>query len=267
MLLAVTDTETTGTGETDQVVELAIAVVRPADPESPGPIYESERRQWSTLICPTVPVALEARAVHHLGPEELDGAPTFKDFLADNKGLWGLRDLNHDEPVLVAHNAAFDLQMLRQSCLAADADPSEVLPWRSICTWRCAQTIYPDAPKHGNQVLRYYLDLDDRYGPLGTDLPPHRALPDAVVTSWLVSDMLTRHSAEELIAMTEAPILQKVCRMPKHVGKTWEEVSKVDPSYMRWMLSQGPLIILPGGNKTGFDDDTIYTLKFHLGLL
>ncbi len=265
MLLAVTDTETTGVGETDQVVEVAVVVINPGDPGSPGP--SSEGGKFQTLICPTIPVSVEARAVHHLGPEDLEDAPTFREFVTQKNGLWGLRGFHDDEPVLVAHNAAFDLQMLRQSCLAADVDPSEVIPWRNICTWRCAQTVYPDAPKHGNQVLRYYLNLDDRYGPLGTDLPPHRALPDAVVTSWLLSDMLEKHSAEELIAMTEAPILQKFCRMPKHAGKTWEEVARVDRSYMTWMLSQGPLVVLPGGNKTGFDEDTVHTLKFHLGML
>lgn len=61
-------------------------------------------------------------------------------------------------------------------------------------------------------------------------------------------------------------MLQVTCFMPKHRGKTWAEVARIDRAYMLWMLDQGPLI-QKGNQKVGFDADTIHTLKYNLGLL
>lgn len=266
MLLAVTDTETTGNGETDQVVELAVVHINPGDPGSPGP-SSSHGHGYHSLACPTVPVSLEARAVHHLGPEELEDAPSFREMMDSYQ--WPFRKGGPDEVVLVAHNAEYDTRLLTQTVMAYGEEPSEYLPARYICTWRCAQHLYPDSPKHGNQVLRYYLDLDNRYGPIVSDLPPHRAMPDAEVTAWLLSEMLTQRSAEDLIILTQQPILHKVCRMPAHAGKLWADLAETHDgrSYMQWVLRQGPKRKLPSGAETGFDEDMIYTMQHHLGLL
>lgn len=268
MRMAVMDTETTGIDELDQVIEVAGISVR--QPGYVGIKSSREDGRWSTLIKPTVPVTIGARATHHITDGEL----------AHGESLWSaivdlaeqLEPDDHDDVVFVAHNAEFDLRMIRQTCEAADVDPADVLPDQHICTWICAKHLYPDSPGHSNQVLRYYLGLDTLYPEMSLQLlapgmAVHRAPADALVTSRLLMEMLRMRTVEELIVLTQTPVLQVYCKMPKHPGKTWAEVAAVDPEYMRWILRQGPEVKLPGGNKTGFDADTIHTLKFHLGLL
>src|ERR1700685_1071177 len=165
--VAVLDTETTGIGEEDQVVEMATVLV----PGSGRPDEDWE----SLLVRPTCPVSLEPRAVHHITDAELERALTMGHALADGMPLC------RGAEVVAAHNLEFDLRLLLQSGVPRDA-----LPARTICTWRCSLHLYPDPPSHSNQVLRYYLGLV--VPPV--EGPPHRALPDAVVTAELLRRML-----------------------------------------------------------------------------
>lgn len=271
MLIAVTDTETTGMEETDQVLELVVGFYNPDENQNPVTSFD-HMLQW--LIRPTVPVHPAARGTHHITDKELSIYPTLAQRL--EKYPDPFYDLDNEyETVLCAHNAEFDVRLLMQSLVAAGHlayRPDSVLPNRTIDTFVCAKHLWPDAPGYGNQTLRYWLDLDRLYPSMTYDLracglPPHRALPDIIVTTHLLRRMLELRTPEELITLTGTPVLQVLCRMPKHAGKTWAEVARTDPSYCHWMLAQGPEQKLPGGNKTGFDADTIHTLKFHLGLL
>lgn len=276
MRLSVIDTETTGVDELDQVLELTVVNVRQkADrkrTKGPAQLTSYEEDHWHTLFKPTVAVSLGARATHYILDGELDRYPTLEALTGLEVCDWFLPVDTLDEVILVAHNAEFDIRLLRQSLDAAGVHPPDILPGRHICTWICGQHLYPDSPGHSNQVLRYYLNLDELYpdmlegavDPEGRMLPPHRALPDALITSRLLMEMLRMRTAEELIELTQTPILLKNCFMPKHRGKTWEEVARIDRGYLQWMLSQGPK---PPGSDKGFDANTIHTLKFHLGLL
>lgn len=273
LTLAVVDTETTGTDELDQVIEMAVVNVRP----DPGLVisYSIGSDNWTATFNPTVPVTLGARATHHITDKELKSSPDFKGFLDS----WGENLFeDRDDTIFVAHNAEFDHRLLSQTIRAAGLpqyDPDVILPPRFICTWKASRHVFPDCPSHSNQVLRYYLELDEKYpemllhakDPDDVPYPPHRALPDALITAHLLLEMLKLKTPEELIKLSTQPFLLKECFMPKHKGKTWEEVARLDPGYMHWMLSQGPKRTGPDGKPTGFDEDTRYTLQFHLGLL
>lgn len=260
-LLAVVDTETTGMGPRDQVLELAIVTVGYNLVEPPeradgvvtvapwGNTWEED--QWHTLVRPTVPVTLGARATHHITDAMLAGEMSMEELM----GRRGLPELDSATTVFVAQNAEFDVRLLDQSGVAVD-NPV-------ICTWRCAQHIWPGAPEgHSNQVLRYMLELDRLYGSLDLEgLPPHRALPDAVVTSRLLMYMLGTHSPEDLVRLTRTPITHQVCRFGKHEGKAWREVARVDPGYLRWIMDQGPKRTVDGVEK-GFDEDMRHTVVY-----
>jgi len=220
-LALVVDTETTGMGPNDVVVELGCARV------------ERARGKWrvsavgSTLCNPaSVPVCAEARANHHLTDAELADAPSFQECVGPL--------LSSERPaVFVAHNAEFDARLLAQS-----AEPAVVPPideW--ICTVRCARHLYPDAPSHGNQVLRYWLNLQIPPKMLG-NLPPHRALPDAVVTAHLLARMLEEFPSLGLNGLLtksrERPVL-KTCYLGKYKGRPWSEV---DSGMLRWVLGR-----------------------------
>jgi exodeoxyribonuclease X len=105
------------------------------------------------------------------------------------------------------------------------------LPW--ICTVRSAKNVWPEAPGHSNQVLRYWRDLR-----LDTALadPAHRAGPDAWVTAHLLIDMLKVATVEQMLAWTNEP--RRLDRIPfgKHRGRPWAEPPE---DYLRWMVGQG----------------------------
>lgn len=257
--IMVLDTETTGDQETDQVIELAVTHLWQVEQALPRePVWEEANSHWD-LICPTVPISIGARAVHHITDEELEDKPTMDEMIR-SKRLNGLLAVGHPGDYYVAaHNIAFDVAMLEQS-ISPHVDPAIYLPPKRICTWKCAQHLYPDLEKHGNQYLRYALGLDEKFGPLNTDLPPHRALPDTLVTSWLVREMLETKTPDELVELTTKRVLQTVCRIGQHRGKSWAEVRRTDSGFLQWMLRQGDERI-ENGIKKGFDPDTMHTVR------
>lgn len=253
MRLAVLDTETTGVGPEDQIVELAALIMRVTEY-----VVGGERRQvldlervFQTLIRPTVPVSPEARAAHHLTDEQLMRAPLPGDLMIDGHVDW----LMDPELVLVAHNLSFDAQMLRQTLeptweLLRSAGNENRAPWglppRGIDTLRCARHLWPEG-RHGNQVMRYRLNLDvrgvDRLG------PPHRALPDCVVTLALLREMLKHRTVDELLELSVRPVLQVTCQIGQWRGRPWAEV---DRGMLRWILQRD------------FDEDVRHTARHWL---
>ncbi len=225
MRIAVADTETTGLGETDEVLEIAVVYLD----------EDGKAAMSHTLIRPSVPVNVAARATHHISDEMLLAAPTMAEALAKMPGL-----LTAD--VLAAHNAEFDLRMLRQSGVSL-----KILPPRTICTYRCALHLFPDAPAHGNQVLRYHLGLG---APENGDLPTHRALSDAIVTAKLLIRMLEERSINQLVELTQMPVLLNTVRFGKHAGKLWQDV---ESDYLQWVLS-----------KNDFNPDVTHTARHWL---
>lgn len=227
------DTETTGLGDKDQVVEWAGAW--------PG-------GQACFLVKPTVSISVEARAAHHITDRMLDNvanADTWRPTI--EKHLF-----EHGTPVF--HNADFDIRLMKQTWPGLVIAPH-------ICTYRVALHLWPDAPRHSNQVLRYWLEVEPK---IKTNLPPHRALPDVAITYAILERAITQHNGTEqmqgqdleealrqLIQMTNDPVVLHRVRFGKHVDQLWSEVPK---SYLSWILRDG-----------GFDADVVYTAKHYLG--
>src|SRR3972149_10195266 len=122
--------------------------------------------------------------------------------------------------VFCAHNADFEKSFFNP----------EGSRW--IDTYKCALRLWPDAPKHTNQVLRYFLDGCDP-GRLG--MPPHRALPDCHVTALILIKCLELEDMEQLLAWSDAPPLLPRVPMGKHFGKPWSEVPT---DYLEWATKQ-----------------------------
>ncbi len=114
---------------------------------------------------------------------------------------------------LAAHRAAFE----KRWCLPRLSGRA-----RWICTYKCALRLWPDAPSHSNQGLRYWrrpAGLDR-----ATGLPAHRAGPDAYVTAHHLRDMLALASVAQLLAWSEQPAL--LVRVPSGAlrGRRWDEL-------------------------------------------
>jgi exodeoxyribonuclease X len=220
--ISVIDTETTGMEEQDQVVEFAAVTLRNDGPDCSWRID----RTYTTLVRPTVPVSVGARATHHITDAELAGARPMDQLTRDLEDI-APPSARGGSVFIAAHNAEFDIRMLRQSGV-----PDSILSAPKICTWRCALHLCPDAPSHSNQVLRYYLGVE--VPPI--DGPPHRALPDAIVTASVLLWMLDQgKTPAELVALTAAPALLNTLRFGKHRGQRWADV---ESDYLRWILRQ-----------------------------
>ena len=223
----VLDSETTGFDpETEAVVELAAVDVQD------GAIVDVK----SDLVDPGIPVPPEASAVHHLTSKDLDGYPPLSEVWPQYKPGEGV--------IMVAHNASFDVSFLGQA-------PNE---W--LCTYRLASHLWPDAPGHSNQVLRYWLELSV---PGADGLAAHRALADAYVTAAILGPLLEAAREAGLSTVADLrrrcwePIIQTKCRFGKHRGKPWTEVPR---DYLQWMVKQG---------AQSWDADTWATIHHYLG--
>jgi exodeoxyribonuclease X len=84
----------------------------------------------------------QASAVHHITDLEVMYCPSFEDRLP-----YYLDVFHAEVDVFAAHNWRFESQWLGAHL---DGRPA-------ICTYKCALRVWPDAPAHSNQALRYWL--------------------------------------------------------------------------------------------------------------
>lgn len=182
---------------------------------------------WTSLACPRGPIPAVTKAVHHLTEDDVRDAPQARE-------LWGMfYDGCGSADVLVAHQAKFE-----QHFHAGDGRQ-----W--ICTYKVARVVWPDAPGHGNQCLRYWLNLP--VDPVKAS-PPHRALPDAYVTAHILARLLEHKTIEEMVHISSYPALLKVMNFGKHKGTTFEE-APID--YLEWIR-----------DKSDLDEDTKFSAKY-----
>jgi exodeoxyribonuclease X len=225
MTIRVIDLETTGIDSTDHIVEVGSVDLLPDG---------SISRFQEHLIKPPCTIPAEARAVHHISDEDVAQAKAWNVVC----NTFFDRENFSDLVAFAAHNAAFDQQWLPPDLLGN-------LPL--ICTYKAAVHIWPEAPRHTNQVLRYWLDLDmDR----SIADRAHRALPDAYVTAHLLREILKHASMEDLIRWTNEPVLLPKVTFGKYREQNWTDVP---PDYLQWILRQQDM-----------NEDVVHTARHYL---
>ena len=233
-MITVIDCETTGTdAAVDRVVEFAavpIHVIEAAPGSDLRPVYTAGEGV-SSLVYPGIPIPPQASAVHHLIDEDVESAPPLGRAINQVLGpLWQ----SDENLICCAHNARFDRSFL---------PPLQNAKW--LDTYRCAMHLFPDAPTHSNQGLRYALRL-----PVPRDLPVHRALGDCVVTAHLLLRLLQERSLDELLTLSRKAVVLKTIRFGKHKGMAWTEAPM---NYLEWLAEQ-----------KSEDPDVRFTVAFEL---
>lgn len=232
------DTETTGNTHEDKIIQLAIKERGVSTP------------LINELFKPEMPIPFESSAVHHISNRMVENKPGFKDSprYQEIKTLF-----ENPDTIVVAHNSAFDVAMLANE----DIHPTNV-----ICTYKTVRHIDIDTQftNYKLQYLRYALDME-------LDVGAHDAMADVIVLEKLFEYLLSRITSEnksesealtEMITITKEPAFMREFSFGKHKGMRVEEVAKIDPGYLSWLLTEKLK------NPIG-EEDWIFTLQKYLG--
>ncbi|MDR3571645.1 MAG: exonuclease domain-containing protein [Candidatus Pacebacteria bacterium] len=231
------DTETTGNADGDRLCQLGI---KERGIEAP---YLNE------LYRPPLPITFEAMAIHHITEKMVADRPAFQETPEYQKIK---DDFEHEEVVTVAHNASFDVAILRRE---------GIRPRNVICTYKVASTIDTESAfsHYSLQYLRYALGIE-------VEANAHDAFGDVLVLEALFEHLLAKLTAQlgseelavkEMLDISSKPKLFTTIRFGKHKGKRIEEIARQDRGYLEWLLKEK--------KKEGEgEEDWIYTLEHFL---
>ncbi len=229
------DTETTGNTEKDFLCQIA---------------YKTNDDKFTGLYKPPVKIPPEASAVHHITNKMVADKPTFKES-GDQSTIKKI--FENKDSVVVAHNAPFDLMMLKKE---------DIIPNNFICTLRVARHLDPEGKieRYNLQYLRYLLEIE-------VDATAHDALGDVLVLEQLYERLKKKiieqeglneeKAIEQMIEISSHPSLLRTFNFGKHNNKRLEDVIKTDRGYLEWLLAQKL-------ESDQIDEDWIYTLKHYL---
>jgi exodeoxyribonuclease X len=224
MKLIVLDTETSGLDPSkgDTILELAWIVLSNEDNWKP----KSFSRMYIQYSGPINP---HAQASHHIRSDSLTAEHGA--YPRDAAVQFMLKEIG-DDSICVAHNVDFDSKFL----------PEIKRPW--ICTFRSAKHVWPNAPGYGNQVLRYWLNINVTsqeildVAPIIAHQHPHQALFDVATTTGILLKMLERYTPEQLLHLSRSPVTLKSLNFGKHKGL---EINRVPRDYLQWLRRQNNL--------------------------
>jgi exodeoxyribonuclease X len=227
MRIRVIDLETTGTQPDAGVCEVGYCdLTRTAE----GVFQVGDPNSFFTD--PGKPIPPEAAAVHHITDEMVFGARAFGDACAEL--------LTGDDIVMFgAHNVRFEQTYF---------DGGDK-PW--ACSLKAAYRLWPDAPSHKLQVLRYWLKLDEEldFNPAHV-LAPHRAGADAYLGALILRRQFLAVGGKQVAQWTRDPALQPRITFGKHANMKWADVPD---GYIEWLINKA----------TDLDDDILDTARHH----
>jgi exodeoxyribonuclease X len=173
------------------------------------------------FVNPGHSIPAHIRAVHHISDQMVAGA-----MMPDQAVALLLKDVG-EGCYLAAHRASFEQSFI-------DAGDRQ---W--ICTWKCALRAWQEAVSHSNQSLRYALDLEAEPDfDSAAAMPPHRALPDALVTAFILRKLLALRPVERLVEISADIPLTVHIGFGKHKGMKWAEVPD---DYLRWIADKSDM--------------------------
>jgi len=239
------DTETTGTQETDRIIQIGAMIVH----------SKTQIEVYDALCSTDIPITIEAMEVHHITPDVIENQPPYLELEIAQK----INALNTKENYLIAHNISFDLAMLEKEGFENH--------YTLIDTLRCAKHLLADSPSHRLQYLRYALALYKDEGAeahtYNIRIKAHDAIGDVLVMKLLLSKLVilakekfpeNKNPMETLATLTQTPVLLKTFKFGKYKDREIEEIVKADPGYIKWMR-----------NNMELDEDLAFTFKRYLG--
>lgn len=234
------DTETTGAGESDRIIQLGFMVLDGKNVEV-----------YNDLCLAPLPIGYGAMEVHGITPDMIEGKPP----CIETSAFQALCALNTPENVLIIHNAPFDLGMLAKEDFTSQM--------RLIDTLRCARHLFDDEEAHRLQYFRYRLELykieQAEADALGIEVKAHDAIGDVLVLKLFLTELRKRlqerfegvNPIDKMVELTQTPVFYtRPLKFGKYKGKTLTEIAEADKGYLTWML----------GNMDSLDEDMRYSI-------
>ena len=221
------DTETTDTQSKD-IMQLAI-------------ITEDPKIWLNMFFKPLQEISFGAMAIHNITPEDVKDLDTFEDAKLPTEGLDPefkgktlveyLKFLS-EKYVWVAHNSDFDVEVLQKKGIE--------IP-NVICTLKISRNALTteegrDLESYKLQYLRYYLGL------YKTEDKEHVKAHDALSDVYFLRDLYkylesnTKLSIENMMLITKQPQVMREMSFGKYMGRTFEEIERVDREYLEWLV-------------------------------
>ena len=234
------DTETTGRETQDRIFQVA---------------YDIDGTEYEEMFKPPLALCVEAMEATHYTNKDVADKPPFP----DSKMQAHLQELlARPETVFIAHNAKFDIEMLKRD---------EVIVEKYIDTLKIARHLDSEAKlgAYRLQYLRYALELDTK------GAQAHDALGDVRVLKALFERLFAKMRAEcesneevieKMIEISSQPSLIHKISFGKHAGKMIKDIAKEDAGYLQWLLKQKEE---DEENSHDQNEDWIYTLRKALG--
>ena len=198
---------------------------------------------------PPLPISVKAMSITHITNEMVKDEESFEQSDFKKKLAKILRD-----KVMVAHNARFDMAMLKSEGIE--------IP-RYICTLRLARYLdeEQEIPEYGLQYLRYY------YG-INIDVNPHSAEGDVLILEAIFEHLYKKAKEraktsdwntiiDRMVEISTKPVVIKKFNFGKYAGRKVEEIVEEDKGYLEWLLR---------AKENEKDEDWAYTLKHYLKL-
>jgi len=235
------DTETTGAGEQDRIIQLGFMVLEGRD-----------IKVYNDLCSTDLPIGYGAMEVHGITPEMIEGKPP----CTETSAFQALCELNIPDNVLIIHNAPFDLGMLSKENFASQM--------RLIDTLRCARHLFEEEEAHRLQYFRYRLGLykieESEAAALGIEVKAHDAIGDVLVLKLFLSELRKRleerfpgvNPIDKMVELTQTPVFYtRPLKFGKYKGKTLTEIAESDKGYLSWMV----------GNMESLDEDMRFSIS------
>lgn len=221
------DTETTDVQSKD-IIQLAFVT--------------SDGKNFNEYFKPEQEITFGAMAVHHITPEFLENKTTFKGAtVKDENSLTLFSELSlskyleklAQEYIWVAHNAEFDLEVLKKKGVE--------IP-KYICTFKVARNMLgeddnrKDLESYSLQYLRYYLGLYKKENG-GSHIAAHDAMGDVDVLKNLFEYLQSNSSLtpENMMVISKEPQFMRTLSFGKYAGFNLEDIAKSDREYLEWL--------------------------------
>lgn len=277
--LIIFDTETTGLGEEDRIIQVGAVIVDLEDKNIIEPPYNE-------LCSCGIPIKIEAMATHGIREEELKEKSLYKDTQFKRR----LDELNSEENFLIAHNLDFDLNMLNKEGFQNQC--------KLIDTLQCAMHLYKAGdkvgkyilPNHKLQTFRYILLTKEREEQeakkYNVEIQAHNAIGDVVILKLFFQKLSSRIAekyaidkenkqaiCDKMVELTKLPAEVKIITFGQYKGQKLLDIEAntkpnkwgkpTGPSYIDWLYKEQETAKQNSDGK--FNKNLHHTLKLIIG--